>query len=165
MSQNTMNVETLTLDGAKLAADAALATADDEGLAVCVAVVNATGNLVLVHRMDNVVEIALENAIAKAVAALTFKRDTGELSDYFQKGHVLGSAHDRPPPHPGRGGRRAADLVGRARSWVRWASRAPSTPRTWCAPRRRPRRSPPRPSDNLEALRWQTATQTTPIRS
>ena len=52
---NTMNVETLTLDGAKLTADAALATASDEGLAVCVAVVNATGNLVLVHRMDGVV--------------------------------------------------------------------------------------------------------------
>ncbi|MYI55200.1 MAG: heme-binding protein, partial [Acidimicrobiaceae bacterium] len=87
---NTMNVETLTLEGAKLAADVALSTAEDEGLAVCVAVVNATGNLVLVHRMDNVVEIALENAIAKAVAALTFKRDTGALSDYFQTDKSLG---------------------------------------------------------------------------
>ena len=87
---NTMNVETLTLDGARLAADAALATAADEGLAVCVAVVNATGNLVLVHRMDGVVEIALENAIAKALAALTFKRDTGALSDYFQTDKSLG---------------------------------------------------------------------------
>ena len=90
MTQNTMSVETLTLAGAKLAADTALATAEDEGLAVCVAVVNATGNLVLVHRMDDVVEIALENAIAKAVAALTFKRDTGTLSDYFQKDGSLG---------------------------------------------------------------------------
>ena len=36
---NTMSVETLTLTGAKLAADAALSTAADEGLAVCVAVV------------------------------------------------------------------------------------------------------------------------------
>ncbi len=87
---NTMNVETLTLAGAKLAADVALSTAEQEQLGICVAIVNATGNLVLVHRMDNVVEIALENAIAKAVAALTFKRDTGELSDYFQKDNSLG---------------------------------------------------------------------------
>ena len=87
---NTMNVETLTLEGAKLAADTALSTAAGEGLAVCVAVVNATGNLVLVNRMDSVVEIALENAIAKALAALTFKRDTGALSKYFKEDSSLG---------------------------------------------------------------------------
>ncbi len=87
---HTINVETLTLAGAKLAADAALDTAAAEGLAVCVAVVNATGNLVLVHRMDNVVEIALDNSIAKAQAALMFKRDTGALSDYFQTDKSLG---------------------------------------------------------------------------
>lgn len=90
MTDNVTSVETLTLDGAKLAADVALSTADDEGIAICVAIVNATGNLVLVHRMDGVVEIALENAIAKAVAAQTFKRDTGALSDYFQKDGSLG---------------------------------------------------------------------------
>ncbi len=90
MNQNTINVETLTLAGAKLAADAALTKAEEEGLGVCVAVVNATGNLVLVHRMDNVVEIALENSIAKAVAALTFRRDTGALSDYFHQDTSLG---------------------------------------------------------------------------
>ncbi len=87
---HTTNVETLTLAGAKLAADAALDAAAAEGLGVCVAVVNATGNLVLVHRMDNVVEIALDNSIAKAQAALMFKRDTGALSDYFQTDKSLG---------------------------------------------------------------------------
>ncbi|MCY4176864.1 MAG: heme-binding protein [Acidimicrobiaceae bacterium] len=87
---HTTTVETLTLAGAKLAAEAALDAAADEGLAVCVAVVNATGNLVLVHRMDNVVEIALDNSIAKAQAALMFKRDTGALSDYFQTDESLG---------------------------------------------------------------------------
>jgi len=40
--------------------------------------------------MDNVVEIALENSIAKALAAVTFKSDTGELSDYFQVDKSLG---------------------------------------------------------------------------
>jgi len=87
---HTIRVETLTLAGAKMVADVALSTAADEQLAICVAVVNATGNLVLVHRMDNVVEIALENSIAKAQAALNFKRDTGTLSDYFQTDGSLG---------------------------------------------------------------------------
>lgn len=90
MADHVTSVPTLTLSGAKLAADAALATADEHGLDVCVAVVNATGNLVLVHRMDGVVEIALENSIAKASAALNFKRDTGALSDYFQQDDSLG---------------------------------------------------------------------------
>ncbi len=90
MSENVTSVETITLEGAKFAADVALKTAEEHDIAVVVAVVNATGNLVLVHRMDGVVEIALENSIAKAQAALQFKRDTGTLSDYFAGDPSLG---------------------------------------------------------------------------
>ncbi len=90
MSGHVTNVKTITLAGAKLAADAALGSAQEHGIAICVAVVNATGNVVLVQRMDGVVEIAYENAIAKAIAAQTFKRDTGTLSDYFQQDNSLG---------------------------------------------------------------------------
>ena len=90
MAEHVTNVATITLEGAKLVADVALSTAAEHDIEVCVAVVNATGNLIVVQRMDGVVEIALENAIAKAVAALTFKRDTGALSDYFQKDNSLG---------------------------------------------------------------------------
>lgn len=90
MSDHVTSVPTITLTGAKLAADAALDSAREHGISVCVAVVNATGNLVLVERMDGVVEIALENSIAKAQAALNFKRDTGALSDYFQQDGSLG---------------------------------------------------------------------------
>jgi len=90
MSELVTNVETVTLAGAKLAADVALASAEEHGIAICVAVVSATGNIVLVQRMDGVVDIAFENAIAKAIAAQTFKRDTGALSDYFQQDKSLG---------------------------------------------------------------------------
>lgn len=90
MAEHVTNVATITLEGAKLVADVSLSTAAEHDIAVCVAVVNATGNLIVVERMDGVVEIALENAIAKAIAALTFKRDTGALSDYFQTDNSLG---------------------------------------------------------------------------
>jgi glc operon protein GlcG len=90
MSENVTSVATISLAGAKLAAAVALDTAREHDIAVCVAIVNATGNLVLLERMDNVVEIAVENAIAKAQAALNFKRDTGALSDYFHQDDSLG---------------------------------------------------------------------------
>jgi uncharacterized protein GlcG (DUF336 family) len=90
MSEHVTTVETITLSGAKLAADVAIATAEETGIAICVAIVNATGGVILVERMDGVVDIAYENAIAKAIASQTFKRDTGALSDYFQQDKSLG---------------------------------------------------------------------------
>ena len=90
MGNHVTEMRTVALEGAKRVADAALATAAENDAAVVVVVVNATGNVVVVHRMDNVVELALENATAKARAALTFKRSTRELSDYFQQDGSLG---------------------------------------------------------------------------
>ena len=90
MSDHVTSVATISLSGAKLAAGVALDTARDHDIAICVAIVNATGNLVLLERMDDVVEIAVDNSIAKAQAALNFKRDTGTLSDNFQADNSLG---------------------------------------------------------------------------
>jgi uncharacterized protein GlcG (DUF336 family) len=90
MSDYAIDVRTVTLAGAKRVADAVLAAAAENDAAVVAVVLNATGNVVVVQRMDNVVELALENATAKARAALTFKRSTGELSDFFHQDTSLG---------------------------------------------------------------------------
>jgi uncharacterized protein GlcG (DUF336 family) len=90
MGNHITEVRTVALEGAKRVADAALAAAAENDAAVVVVVLNAAGGVVLVHRMDNVVELALENATAKARAALTFKRSTRDLSDYFQQDASLG---------------------------------------------------------------------------
>lgn len=90
MGNHITEMRTVTLEGAKPVADAALAAAAENDAAVVVVVLNAAGGVVLVHRMDNVVELALENATAKARAALTFKRSTRDLSDYFQQDASLG---------------------------------------------------------------------------
>jgi glc operon protein GlcG len=94
---DAIEVKTITLEAAKRVAEGAVAAAADQGAAIVAVVINAFGQVVVVHRMDNVVELALENAAAKANAALTFKRSTRALSDYFHEDDSLG------PPMTARG--------------------------------------------------------------
>jgi glc operon protein GlcG len=89
MSDAVRSLETVTLAGAKRAAEAALSHAADGGWAVVAAVVGAQGELILVERMDGAVELAIDNAIAKARAAVTFKRDTDEGFEYLSKDPAL----------------------------------------------------------------------------
>jgi glc operon protein GlcG len=94
---DAIEVKTITLEAAKRVAEGAVAAAAEQGAAIVAVVISSFGQLVVVHRMDNVVELALENAIAKANAALTFKRSTRALSDYFHEDDSLG------PPMTARG--------------------------------------------------------------
>ena len=94
---DAIEVKTITLQAAKRVAEGAVAAADDQGAAIVAVIINPFGQVVVVHRMDHVVELALENATAKANAALTFKRSTRALSDYFHEDNSLG------PPMTARG--------------------------------------------------------------
>ena len=94
---DAIEVKTITLEAAKRVAEGAVAAADDQGAAIVAVIINPFGQVVVVHRMDHVVELALENATAKANAALTFKRSTRALSDYFHEDDSLG------PPMTARG--------------------------------------------------------------
>ena len=73
---DAIEVKTITLDAAKRVAEGAVAAAADQRAAIVAVIINSFGQVVVVHRMDHVVELALENATAKANAALTFKRST-----------------------------------------------------------------------------------------
>jgi len=94
---DAIEVKTITLEAAKRVAEGAVAAAADQGAAIVAVIINSFGQVVVVHRMDHVVELALENATAKANAALTFKRSTRALSDYFHEDDSLG------PPMTARG--------------------------------------------------------------
>jgi uncharacterized protein GlcG (DUF336 family) len=94
---DAIEVKTITLEAAKRVAEGAVAAAGDQGAAIVAVIINPFGQVVVVHRMDHVVELALENATAKANAALTFKRSTRALSDYFHEDNSLG------PPMTARG--------------------------------------------------------------
>ena len=59
------------------------AAADQQ--AIVAVIINSFGQVVVVHRMDHVVELALENATAKANAALDVQAQHAPLSDYFHE--------------------------------------------------------------------------------
>ena len=68
--------ETIKLDQAKKAADAALADATKRGWPMCIAVVTPSGDLVYFVKMDDCQYASIDIAQHKAKAAATFRRPT-----------------------------------------------------------------------------------------
>lgn len=68
--------ETIKLDQAKKAADAALADATKRGWPMCIAVVSPSGDLVYFVKMDDCQYASIAIAQHKAKAAATFRRPT-----------------------------------------------------------------------------------------
>jgi uncharacterized protein GlcG (DUF336 family) len=71
----------LTLEIAEKAVKAAHAKAKDSGVPMTVAVVDEGGRLVLLSREDGAGPLSPEIAIAKAVAAVSFRRSTKEMGE------------------------------------------------------------------------------------
>jgi uncharacterized protein GlcG (DUF336 family) len=85
----------LTAAGARKAADTAVASAREAGLAVTVAVVDAGGHLVLLERMDGGKFHTVHSATTKAVCAASNKRNTGSkgaVGQALDVSHALGLA-------------------------------------------------------------------------
>lgn len=88
-SAQTMTKETLTLDGAKQVADAAVAEArrlNAPGGAIVV--VDDGGAVVLVIRLDNTFPAAASVATGKARTAAQFRRATSNFEDAIKNGRV-----------------------------------------------------------------------------
>ena len=90
VNDDVVDIKTISLAAAQRTAEGALASARETGIAVVVVVVSAVGQVVLVLRMDGVGELALENTTAKARGALTFRRNTAALAEYFATDMMLG---------------------------------------------------------------------------
>lgn len=71
----------IELAAAKRIVDAAEAEAAAGGLAVVIAVIDSTGHLVVLHRMDQALYGAIAVAQAKARTAVDFKRPTKAFED------------------------------------------------------------------------------------
>ncbi len=76
----------LTLDGARQVAAAAEATARQNGWNVVIAIVDAGGHLILLHRLDNTQIGSVEVAQAKARSAALFRRPTKVMADALAQG-------------------------------------------------------------------------------
>jgi uncharacterized protein GlcG (DUF336 family) len=79
-------VPTLTLEAAKAIAAAAEAHATRQGWTVAIAVVNATGGLVLFHCLDDTQPGSEEIALQKARTAARLRRPTKALEDAIAGG-------------------------------------------------------------------------------
>ena len=69
----------LTLAGARLILDAAVAKAAEMGVPQCVAVVDAGGHLLAFNRMDGALWMSFDSALAKARTSATTGKPTGGM--------------------------------------------------------------------------------------
>lgn len=87
----------LTLDGAKNIAEAAEAEARKNNWSMVVAIVDASGGLVLFHKADGTRPSNVEFALAKARTAARFQRATKALDSAVTAGRIQYLAADALP--------------------------------------------------------------------
>lgn len=81
-------VPSLTLDGAKVIAEASAAEADANGWNVIIAICDAAGYLKYLERMEDVQIGSLEIAIEKARTSAMFRRESKVFNDRVKSGDV-----------------------------------------------------------------------------
>ncbi|MGW7195203.1 GlcG/HbpS family heme-binding protein [Streptomyces chryseus] len=99
LSTTATAVVPLTVQDAEALVDAARRAAQEAGVAVAVAVLDAGGHLLAFRRDDRAVLIAGETSTRKAYTALQLDSATADLVDAVQPGglfHTLPTALDRP---------------------------------------------------------------------
>ncbi|SHJ73049.1 ATP:cob(I)alamin adenosyltransferase [Geosporobacter subterraneus DSM 17957] len=79
----------LNLELAKKMAGAAEKKAEEIGIPIVFSVVDASGNLILLHRMDNSLLVSIDIAINKAYTAAAVRIPTHEVGPLVQPGAVL----------------------------------------------------------------------------
>lgn len=89
--------KSLTLDGAKNIAEAAEAEAKKNNWSMVVAIVDASGGLVLFHKADGTRPSNVEFALAKARTAARFQRATKALDSAVTAGRIQYLAADALP--------------------------------------------------------------------
>jgi glc operon protein GlcG len=82
----------LTLEAARRVAHAAEAEAKRRGLGVVVAVMDDSGTLVVLERLDDTQLASVDVAIAKARTAAIFRRPSGVFEDQVKNGRVAALA-------------------------------------------------------------------------
>lgn len=78
----------ISTDAARAVANAALTTARQHGWTVAVAVVDASGDLVIFERIDDTQAAGVEISQAKARAAVRYKRSTKAFEDAMAGGRT-----------------------------------------------------------------------------
>jgi uncharacterized protein GlcG (DUF336 family) len=96
-----LQTQTLSLQAAKTMAAAAEAKARENNWNVAIAIVDASGELILFHRLDQTQPASLDIAIGKARTAARFRRPTKVLEDAVAGGRTVLLAVDDAVPLEG----------------------------------------------------------------
>jgi uncharacterized protein GlcG (DUF336 family) len=90
-SAHLIDKKTLTLAAAKKMADAAQAQAESNNLPLVIAILDAGGDLIVLHRMDTAQLGSIEIAQAKARTSLRYRRPSKAFADSLNSGntHIL----------------------------------------------------------------------------
>ena len=87
-AQEVATHHSLTMEGAKMVADAAVAFAKINGANPSIAVVDEGGHLLYFVRMDGSFVAGANVSIGKARTSATFKKPTKEFEDIINKGRL-----------------------------------------------------------------------------
>ncbi len=98
---HSRHVHALTLDGAKAMVDAAETEALRNQWNVAIAIVDASGGLIVYHRLENTQPASFAVAIGKARTAAAFKRPTRLLEESVAGGRLALLAVDGAVPMQG----------------------------------------------------------------
>ncbi len=84
-----ISTKNITLSGARKIVAAATAYAAELGVGGAIAVVDSSGQLVLLERIDGTMSAASALAFGKAATAVAFKRPTKKLEDLIQSKRIV----------------------------------------------------------------------------
>jgi len=85
---DVVTIKTLTLSAAKKIANKAVLKAQELGVPGAIAVVDATGSLIYLEKLDGTMPGASTLAIGKAKTAIAFQRETIKLEDLIQQKRI-----------------------------------------------------------------------------
>ncbi len=86
---DTVTLKSLTLNAAKSIASRAVIKAQELGVPAAIAVVDVTGSLIYLEKLDGTMPGASNLAIGKANTAIAFQRETIKLEDLIQQKRIV----------------------------------------------------------------------------
>jgi len=86
---DTVTLKSLTLNAAKSIASRAVIKAQELGVPAAIAVVDLTGSLIYLEKLDGTMPVASNLAIGKANTAIAFQRETIKLEDLIQQKRIV----------------------------------------------------------------------------
>ena len=101
MQAPTRDIKVISSAGARAMADACIAWAEQNKVAVAMAILDWGGNVIESHAMEGVAANGIDTALLKAKSALRWRRATSETNKIVRSGENLAPTFMNDFPQPG----------------------------------------------------------------